>query len=493
MALQITTTVKKWDDTCTLSSNLTMNQVKAPEIRDVIQYTEPRMLSTLIVSGAKTPWDTVGNNTKTKIGEIPKDKLIGDYGYRYFIQGRIEKNSEILGQVGSSGASGSFQLRIKDNMLYPGMVVFFYNDKRAARVQSPPTPSTTAGGGFVYTFQTLDGTVFSYNDDVAPQPGVKTCFGSYTIYGEASRRGYSRTFYPDQFINHLTTQRSSLSLSGSALTDVLWVMFNGKKGWMFHKETQNRIRFMMQDERAKWHGRSTMRDANGNLLQVPAMIDEETGNYIWAGDGILPQIEDGNIAYGSGYDGYATIDDHIDMIKTLKKYSNTTYGGQGMRWAVVTGPDGYIRAQEELKQYWRQTFGGVNMVQGSSIADIEVGANFDTFKFAGNSITFVEHPMFGDEQAYSAKGTEGDPLMSGTYIYLDLSKNASSGGSNIEILGKGAYGINRTMVSEYINGLTGYNLKAQSPVDALEFHMLKEDGIFIYNVKSCGIIKRSPF
>lgn len=488
--MQIKTIVKKWDNTCTLSSNLTENAVKEPAVRDVMEYAEPRMLTTLIVSGAKSPWDTVGNTTKSKIGTVPADKLIGDSAYRYFIMGRIQRKSFINGQVGSSGSDGSFQLRIQDSLLYPGMNVQFY-DGVVARVMAGPTNSTSAGGGFVYLFKTINGAVFDYAASVAAQPGQKTCFGGYSSYGEASRRGYGRAFYPDQFIQHMTIQRKSISISGSALTDVVWVKYKQERGWYWEKERQMRLQFNMENEHEKWFGVSSMRDANGDLLAQSTLIDPETGNPIIQGDGIVPQIEDGNVSWGSGTDGYATIDDHMDMIKTLKKYSSTTWGTV-QRWVIVTGPDGYVKAQTALREYWRTSFNGTHMAQGNALPDITVGGMFDTFTFANNNVTFVEHPMFGDTERWSNVASDGDPMQSGMYIYLDMGQDMNNR-TNVEILTKGSYGINRSLVSSYFNGLTGYNKDAVVPVDALQYDILKEDMITVYQPKACGIIKRSPF
>jgi hypothetical protein len=283
-----------------------------------------------------------------------------------------------------------------------------------------------------------------------------------------------------------------MGLTGDALTTVTWVMFNETKGWLFQKEQQVRIQAMMEDEHAKWHGRSTMRDEAGNLLQVPNQTDPATGKPIFAGDGIIPQIEDGNVTWGSDTDGMATIDDHMDMINNIKKFSSTGYApGIQLDLVAITGPTGYMKAQKVLAAYWLSGFGGNQTISDRSLGDVEVGGNFNTFIWAGTRLTFVEHPMFGDEERYANKASDGDPMWSGSYIYLDRSKD-SNGRPNIEILTKGAYGVNRTMVSGYINGLTGWMGKEMtSSVDALEYHTLKQDGIFVYNVKACGIIKRS--
>lgn len=472
-----------FDDTCTVSSNLTQNQAKKPEIRDIIQYAEPRMLSTLIVSGAKSPWDLQIGRTdtvRTKIGVVPKDKLIGDNSYRYPIQGRIQENSVINTQVGTTSADGTFVLSMKDNYITPSMMVKFYTDGFYARVQG----ITGGPGNYLYTFKSATDEIFDWNIHVAPQVGEKTAFGAYTTYSAKSLRGHSRSHFPSMFINHLTTQRKSLAIDGDALTDVTWYQPEGaKKGWIYTKEIQMRLQFMMEDEHAKWDGVSMMKTDAGTLRPISSVIDPETGNEVVAGDGILPQIDGQNTLFGSDVDGGASIDDIKDMMTMLEKKSNSIYGKV---WYMVTGTTGYVRFQELMRNYWINSMGGRNDQSGE---DIEVGANFDTFKFAGNKIIACKHPMWDDEKRWSERNSAGELLRSQMMVFLDSS--VGQNGPNMEILGKGAYGINRTMVSSYINGLTGDDGMTISPVDAKEFHMLKQDGIFIYNTQSCGIIRAS--
>lgn len=477
-----------WDETCTRSRNLTANQLKQPIIRDVIMYAEPRMLSTLIVSGAKSPWDTVPGDTKlkTNIGKIDKADLIGGNAYRYKIMGRIQKKSIINSQVGTSQPDGTFQLSLRDNYITPGMVVIFYSPLIQARVMSMPTGGASA---WTYTFQTTDGTVFDYATHVAPQAGDKSCFGAFSSFGERSLRGYGRSHYPDEFINHLTIQRKTIAISGDALTDVLWYQLGMTKGWIFEKERQMRLQFMMEDEMHKWFSFSTMKDSTGNLLPVSRLIDFETGEEITIGDGVIPQIDGGNSMFFSGVNGAPTIDDLKDMMKALIKKSNAI---KGKVWYVVTGLDGYAAAQELLRDYAINSLGGKSNidVNAGGDRDWEVGYNFDTFNFLGNKLVFCQHPMFDDEEKFSARGADGNLLQSSMMVFLDGGMD-EKGRRNIEIKGKGAYGINRTMVSAYINGLTGDSDEVLSSVDAKEFNMLKQDGLFIYNTQSCGLGRKA--
>lgn len=490
--MQINTVYKRHDNTCTTSLNLSEAQKTKPYIRDVIEYAEPRMLSTLLVSGVMTNADTVADKVKTKISLAPESSLIGGSAMHYDIMGRIQRSSDILGQVGSSYEGGSFQLRMKDTILYEGHVVTFY-DGVVARVQNNGTPSTTSGGGYVYLFQTFTGETFNYTNSVTPM-AHKKLFGGYTTYEEASRRGYSRQFHPERYVNHMTIQRAEKSLTGSALTDVVWTHFKEDKGWEFTSIRTLKHTFSLESEHQRWFGTSTWRNTDGTLRNNPVITSTTTGKFVSAGDGILRQVEDGNFNYGSGNDGYATIDDHIDMLTTIKKYSAGVYGSES-RYACVTGADGYMKATQVLRDYWKNSLGGNHSVNGNSMGNVTVGGNFDTFTLNGMTVTFVEHPMFSDEARWSNVASDGNPLYGGMYLYLDLSKvngGPSKGGNNLEILTKGAYGINRSMVMETYNGLTGHSGTAVSKVDALEVAMLKEDMINIYCPKACGVIYRTP-
>lgn len=479
-----------FDKTCTVEKNLTENQAARPEISEIIEYVEPRMLSTLLVSGAMAPWVLKGAEAfKTKIGNVPADKLIGASGYRYNLMGRIQQAVEIVEQIGTTDPDGTFRLRLKSDYLVPGNMCSFYNREIQARLQGECIMDSD--GTFIGTFQDPR-VLFDFNVHVAPpgQSGPKYVYGGYTAYPSGSKRGYGRSHYPDQFINHLGIQRKRLEWDGDALTTVLWVHFGKSKGWMFEKERQARIQFRMEDEYNKWFAKSTMRDPLTGALLNESILKDEEGKPVIIGDGVEEQIRGINDVIGSGVDGLPTIEDFEDMMVYLEKKSNAV---SGKYWCVVTGTDGYVHAQRVLRDaFFRGSVGqGRNVVMqgkgGVGGQDIEIGNNFDTLNFASNQIRFVKHTMFDDEQKFFARTIDGRLAQSCTYYFLDMGINQDRA-RNVEILSKGAYGINRSMVSSYFNGLTGYMKESVNSIDGLAFDMLKHDGIFIYNTASCGIM-----
>lgn len=476
----------RFTEECVTQSNLTENQLKFPAIKEVMQYAEPRQLSTLIVSGFGKTNQSLGK-VKSRLGVIPEGKLIGDSEYRYAVQGRIQQSSTIVSQVGASTSAGVFSLRMRDNYLTPGMNTLFHTGLQA-RVQGLPTG---APGNYVYNFQTVDGTVFDWATHVAPQSGEKTCFGSYSSFPEKSRTGYARTHSPEMFTNHLTIQRKTVGISGSAMSDVVWVHYGATKGWYFKVEREARYQFMMEDEYQKWFGKSSMKNADGTRRTQSRIIDPETGLPVIQGDGLIEQIDGINTLEGSGTNGEATIDDINDMMTTLEKRSNKY---EGKVWYVVTGTDGFATAQRLFREVGADVYNmtyNLNNTGNAGGKEEAIGSNFLRYNVNGNQIVLVKHTLFDDEERFTERGSDGKILQSSMMVFLDMTSGAD-GTPNIEILGKGAFNVNRTMVDKYLNGLTGANLgNVVSGVDALEYHMLKDNGIFIYNTRSCGIIRKA--
>jgi len=479
------------EDTCTVNFDLIKNQATKPAIRNMLEYANRRALTTLLVSGVVTPYG-IDNREKTKIPEVKsKGKGVGANAYRFDVMGRIEKASEILKQVGPTQPDGSFQLLMRDKHLVPGMNALFYTGRFTARVMNFPTGSTAAG--YLYTFKSPSGDLFSWATHVAPQPGTKTCFGAYTSYGEKSLRGYGRAKFPDTFTNHMTIQRKTVAISGGAGSNVLWYEYANEqgmsKGWMYQEVAQAQATFVVENERNKWFGVSSMKNADGTIRPVSNLLDEETSLEIIQGDGWEEQVAGGNVAYGSGLNGEWTEDDLSDMMKQLEKKSDAI---SGLTWIGVTGTDGYANAQKKLVNLaGNQNIQFFNQVEkdgrpGGPLVD--VGYNFAKFNVNGNSLIIVKHPLFDDELAFPEKGADGGLILSSTLFLMQLGSGANL---NMEILCKEANGLKRDEVIAKFNGMTGSSEMSVSEEDAMKYAMLKEDLMVIYNTQECGIIYKS--
>ena len=480
----------KWSETCTTESNLTENQMRAPAIRDFIEFTNQRMLSTILVSGYKGQYGL--GYIPTKIGKVDDSKKIGNNSYQFDVWTRLQKPSEINAQIGATSADGVFTLSIKDNYWYPGMNVLFNGQGFQARVMSGPVGSA---GNYQYTFQSPDGAIFVWATHVAGQAGVKTAFGGYSSYGEKSMRGYGRSHFPDSFIQHMTIQRKTVGISGGANSDVLWYDWVNTqtnaplKGWRYQAEIQNDEVFQVENEDQKWNGISSMKNTDGTLRTQSRLIDTETQLPIIQGDGVMQQIGGGNETSGSGTNGEATIDDISDMMKTIRKKSNMM---SGLVHIVRTGEDGFSNAQRVMPLLSASQnvmlVQNVDQVMAAGGADVSVGFSFQKFNVDGDQVIFVKDPSLDNDAKYTERGVDGNLLKSSEMTFLTMEMN---GKKNIEILSKGARGINRSMISAYLNGLTGDSQSnALSEEDAIKYAQLKEDMIIVYNSNVCGIINK---
>lgn len=462
-------------------------------------YSEQRHLMTLLTSDIREGRYTVpgwtpegGDTAKSKIPQIPEAEMTDGNAWAYRIMGRIQKASEVVGTaalgtptVGTSTKGGTFKLYLLDNYLTNGMNAVFYNGEHA-RVMGRPTGTS---GKYLYTFQCYPGKTFSWATWIGSAPGKKTIFGGYTTFGERSKRGYGNFHYPDKYIQHTTKQRKSISLSGDVNANkVIWYELDGQKGFVYEAEKQTRAQFLLEDEYRLWWGVSSMRDQYGNLLSKPSMQDEY-GEDIVAGDGLIQQIRGANDVEASGTDGSALYEDFSDLVKALKRKKNRVSGNQ---FVVVTGADGMANAHEVASNRFSSSQPLVQIVDQNNKnggAEPVVGFNFKKLNIAGEQLTFVENPMMDDEEKFPRRLTNGNLAMSSTYYVLDMDPD-DMGVNNMQIRARGRQGVDRNLVYLWEEGMTGEGTP-KNPIDARAFHMLKETMFCVYNTKTCGIIEPS--
>lgn len=459
-----------------------------------IMYAEKRYLTTLLVSGARESKYTAPAYTpegrqsvKTRIKPLDQAAKVSSKGYAFKVMGRIQKEVEVIGAAGTptqgtAYQGGTFSLYLGDNTLKKGMNCLFSNNKHA-RIKTLPTRQ---GNKWLYRFECYPGDTFDYTTWCASASGRRTIFGGYSTYGERSQRGYATFFYPDTYIQHTTIQRKSFSMSGDVLAEeVRWYSVDEQKGFVFEAEAQARAQFLLEDEHQKWWGKSTLKDAYGKLLDRPAMIEEDDGEEIWAGDGLYEQTRGINDMETSGANGAATYQDFSDMVDRIKRHMDTT-GGDPI--IVVTGREGMANAAAVAKQeaqssnvYYTIDAKGNSRVGGM---DVEVGYNFQILNIAGEQLLFVENPQWNDKLKYPGQLSNGKGRMGSTFFFSKWG-SMGDGRNNMEIRARGKNGVDRNMVYLTKNGMTGYG-KAEEATDAISFHMLKENLIIVYDPRLSG-------
>ncbi len=488
MQIQISRSTGRYDGTCTLQSNLVANYMAKEVYREVMTYTEGKLLSTLLTNLPGNPWTVPSMKPKIKV--IDESKGIGSNTYRFRKMGQIHMASVIDALVGTPGLDGTFTLRMKDDYLHEGNVCTFWADWFQARVMSNPQG---VPGNYIVHFQSVDYTVFDAATHINGQIGEKTCFGGYTAYEERSHRGYNRTHYGDEYLNYMTIQRKSFAFSGDALTQVVKydiVDTDSKrkmKAWDSQVNIQARITWALQNDFHKMFGKSNMIDADGNAISRPKMISRSTGEEIYMGMSLEQQISGENDMYASGADGAATTDDFTDMLSALSRNSDDN---ETFHVIFISGTDGYANAQVQLRDLWKTGFNGQSPVTATAKGGQEVGVGYEftTLNFAGDYITFVKYKKLDDARAFPARTSGGKLAKSMTYYCIDATV-LNNGDANIEILYKELGGINRSNVSIELNGITGASGTPVNEVDAKTYAMLKQDMLIVYRTETCGMIK----
>ena len=438
------------------SNSLVNNLLKFPEIAKTIIRQYPQYSLNYFVDGTS---------------RFAKEELIGDNSFRWAIQGRLNRPSTCTGTITGTGVGfTTFTVEFEENYLNPNDIVRFSDENQAIILGEPVVSS----GGYTFTMvlQTNDAAA---NITAAAVAAGKTVNTTGSAFPEGSERGYENHVYPDWYINHIGIARKSISITGSAATDILWVENGGQKLWFFRAEQDTRDEFMYQKELDSWYCTSTM-DANGNSTVIG--LD---GKPIVKGDGILRQIDAANV---DTYNGVLTEKRLTDFLAQLKL--NT--GNKNSHWMVFTGTGGQVAFHEAMKDL---VYPSGNLVYDPAVGkETEIGVNFTSYNALGCRLTLVSNALFDDPNLHgnNIDPVSGMPKESFRMVFLDM--GTTNGVSNIERKVKGSGGINRGMIVKYIPGMINpfdqKSMLSANSRDAFVVEYLCESGIIVRNPLSCG-------
>jgi hypothetical protein len=438
------------------ANSLVNGLLKFPEISSKLIKQYPQYSLTYFVDGTS---------------RFAKEEIVGDVSVKWAIQGRLNKPSTCTGALTGTGVAGSvFSVEFEENFFNPNDVVRFKGGIQGI-VLSAPTPSI---GGFTFRMklQTNDATLVIGAANTAAGLTANTTGSSFA---EGSDRGYENHAYPDWYVNYLSITRKSLTITGSALTDITWIESNGQKLWYFTAQEQTQEEYMYQKELKSWYNVSTM-DANGVSL-----VFDDLGKPIIDGDGILKQIDSSNI---DTYNGTLTEKRLTDFLATLSL--NT--GRKGNHWMVFTGTAGKLAFHNAMKDL---VYPSGNLIYDAQVgAETEIGVDFTTYNALGHRMTLVDCSLFDDPNLHSndIDPVSGSPKESFRMVFLDF--GYKNGASNIERCVKGANGTKRSMVVKYITGMVNpfdqQSMTAANAKDGFDCEWLDESCMIVRNPLSCG-------
>ncbi len=453
-----------------------------------------------------------------RTGRFATEKVLGDNSFEWKILGRYNKPTYMVGGNSSTqtGAASGTAAGGSD-----GTVVYIYGEHSTTRtpdflrkfdmvrfqsgatglvLEDPIANPTSSGIGDANDFQIKvqmiipSGGQALTDDDVAANAIVASIGSAFPNGSDGADVGENHVL-PETHKNYLTIMRKKTSITGKDATDVTWIENNGHRLWYFTREQMLMDEFMYQQELQRWYGKRTVTNSPSSYAEAPTTNAIGTSGTsaagIITGDGLLAQIDSSNQAtYSAG-----SLTEDI-LTEFIGKLSLNATSSEGNEWVVFTGTEGRIAFHKAMKDLivapaGAMTGGTMQGVKG----DVHLGANFASYSALGNKITVAYCPVFDDPHLHSTSGGTnpfGDNRLkeSSKMVFLDFGK--TSGVSNIDLITKGAEGINRSFVKKYVAGMINpydkNTMMAANADDKFECHIMSESGIVVRNPLSCGIL-----
>ena len=472
---------------------------------DIVLYAEQRYCFTMLVSGAfNKNYHTSGylpgqngDTLATKIPAVPMDSIRGkEVTTKVF--GRIQRAVTVVGTsaVGTiipatASRGGEFSLVCSTAELAPEMICTFPSGKQARSFSEPKRWA----GGFLYTFQTAAGETFTWASWMGTVESGKKIFGGYSSVGERSRKGYTTFYQPNTFINHTITQRKGFNLSGDALvkgTSHKYIINGGQDQQVAvitsDMEVIARRQFNLEREYMAWKSYSTMRDAYGNLLDVPFETDER-GQYVWRGDAVEAQIAGFNDVTASGVDGKPVWADYELLVRKASAKREPGYANQA--FVLVVGKEHANHIHDLNLENAKTKVNLTQIVQapkGDQPVDLEYGFRTERIMVAGEPVYIVVNHMMSDNERSFAKLSDGSLAWDYTGYLLDFT-TLPDGKQNLQMAAVKNEQVNRELAMGWFDGLTGKVGSAPiSPVDELAYEMISEVIVTVGRPETCGMI-----
>ena len=473
---------------------LNANLLQYPEIARTLISLYPRYSMTYLLERTR---------------RMAKEKVLGDSSYEWKVMNRLSRKCLIdatgTGGAVAAGATDTFAFENTSG----GGVENWFNLYDIVRFSNGATGLVISLSTNTYTIEMISALTAAANT-VGQVVGR---IGSAFPAGSSGADVGENNVYPDTYKNWMTINRKKCTITGKDATDVSWIENNGQKLWYFTKEQHMMDQFMYEQELQRWYGETSVSSAatsyaatNTDIISSIVAGEYADGSARAAvavgdgahtiGDGVLAQISSSNQAsYSAG-----TLTEDI-ITEFIGKISLNAQAAEGNEWVVFTGTEGRIAFHKAMKDMIVAPAGsmtGGSMTDIKAGSDVSLGGNFTSYYALGNKITVAYCPLFDDPHVHgSTSGTNsfGDTRLTESMKMVFMDFGTTSGVSNVELITKGANGINRSLVKKYVGGMVNpYDTKSMMAAngdDRFQCHVLSESGIIVRNPLSCGILSAS--
>ena len=425
-----------------------------------------------------------GNPLQMLTGGLGRSQIISNRQYDWNLMGDLEEPVVIIGNYGDLGTTPGlygepFRLKLGKKHFVSGEVLVLDNRDYPVIVDGDPFQD---GEGFSYQLKLLtpDGSVFVPLSLLAAGKQISK---DYSAFEEGSARSGITTYAtPFKLRNHLTTQRKSYEITGSAATDVMVIALKDPKTkktstmWADVQQWTALEQWYREQERASIYSIYNARP-NGTVDLLG-----ETGRPVYIGSGLREQIAPANKRT------YNVLTENIISEFMIDLSYNVIDKGQ-RKFVALCGEffmDAFDRAMKQSAA--RYSLIDTHFVTGTG-QDLTLSGQYTSYKgLNGTEITLMQMPLYDDPvHNRQLHPVSGRPLESYRATFIDF--GMYDGKSNIEKMAKKDRENVMWQTSGSVSAAGHSNSVANirsNTVDGYAVHMLSETGIRIHNPLSCG-------
>jgi len=336
-------------------------------------------------------------------------------------------------------------------------------------------PKRQGSGKWLYTVL-LVGNDLNRSGDTAYLSAGKTVRFRSNYFPELSERGFTKFLdNSEKHRNYISRHRASVDWSSDyAIREEVFIQ-DGKQGkekvYKMNKKEKDCIdTFLLAREQSLlWS--ETNYDINGKCLQ-----QDEKGRDIPMGDGIIPQVEKVCDKFMFSNLGIDIVEDAMQSL--AEKCENRT----GNNWAFICNSRFWNKFNKLMANDLRfKAMDGAYLYSKDKSGMVKVGASYNAYEFAGNTITFMENKALSeeyDDRAYA--------------LMLDIGKDGTSGRPNLAMFTlEGS-----EMISGNLIGLGGASGKESgidisTSVHGSSYHLIGYAGAVIFNPYKSVILEEA--
>jgi len=385
------------------------------------------------------------------------------------------KQIKIAGAISGNGVGKKIETILLEERYYDKNDTFTLENKQQLFVTA--APKKISAKIWEYKVKLVGADTSKLINTAYAAKGKNTRYRS-NFHPELSERGYTKyVSNTETHRNYISRQRASTSWSGDfAMTEEIFIK-TGKDNKstasyykMTKKEKECMDTFLLSREQNCIFS-ETNYDANGKCLD-----QDDQGRDIPMGDGVIPQIE----RYCDKFSYSILTSDVLDDVMSAmrEKSDNPT----GNTYAVVCNERLYDAFGKLMISDLRfQSEGdGAYFYSKAKGGKVKVGAEFDTYHFQGNTISFMP------DRALSQEYPEG-----GYGIFLDTGADLASGRPNVSMFTmQGA-----EIISGNLHGMGGNDGKSSgeisTSVHGSQYHLLGYAGAVVFNPYKSFILEEA--